>query len=59
MRVFFPKGKIKHRYLTEPPTKVFLPIIIWWTFRNKNPIGPTGQRGDKGQISEVRARSMD
>lgn len=54
----FLKGKIKCQYLAESATKVLLPVVIWWTFRNKNPVGPTGQRGDKGQVSETRARSI-
>jgi hypothetical protein len=53
------QGKIKCQYLTEPATKVFFPVIVWRTLRNKNPVGPTGQRGDKGQVSRMRARSMD
>lgn len=48
----------KVKYLTEPATKVFLPVIIWWTFRNKHPVGTTGQRGDKGQVSKITVRSM-
>jgi hypothetical protein len=56
---FFLKDEIKHQYLTEPATKVFLPVIIWWTFWNKNPVGPTGERGDKGQVSEMKPRSAD
>lgn len=35
-----------------------LPIIIWWTFRNKNPVSTTGERSDKGQVSKMRARSI-
>ena len=37
---------------------MLLPVIIWRTLRNKNPVGPTGERGDKGQVSETRARSV-
>lgn len=52
------KGKIKGRYLAEPATKMLLPGIIRRTLRNKNPVGPTGERGDKGQVPEMRARSI-
>lgn len=52
------KGEIRRRYLAEPATQVLLPVIIWRTLRNKHPVSPTGQRGDKGQVSETRARSV-
>lgn len=55
---FFFRSKIKCQYLRKPATKVFLPVIIRWTFRNKNPVSPTGERGDKGQVSDMRGRSM-
>ena len=55
---FFLSAKKKCQYLTEPATKVFLPVIIWWTFRNKDPVGTTGERGNKGQVSEMRTRSI-
>lgn len=55
---WFFKGKIKCQYLTEPATKMFLPVVIRWTLRNKNPVSPTGERGDKGQVSEMRGRSV-
>lgn len=54
----FFKSKEKGQYLGEPATKVVLPVIIWWTFRNKNPVGTTGERSDKGQVSKMRARSI-
>lgn len=54
----FLKGKEKCQYLAEPATKVVLPVIIWRTFRNKNPVGATGERSDKGQVSKMRARSI-
>lgn len=25
------------KYLTEPTTKVFLPVVIWWTLGNEEP----------------------
>lgn len=53
----FFKGKIKCQYLAEPATKMFLPVIIWRTFRNKHPVSPTGEGGDKGQVSKMRGRS--
>lgn len=53
----FFKGKIKYQYLAEPATKMFLPVIIWRTFRNKHPVSPTGEGGDKGQVSKMRGRS--
>lgn len=55
---WFFKGKIKCQYLAEPATKMFLPVVIRWTLRNKNPVSPTGERGDKGQVSEMRGRSV-
>ena len=54
----FSKGKTKCQYLTEPATKVFLPVVIWWTLGNKDPVGPTGEGSDKGQVSEMRASSV-
>lgn len=55
---FIFKDKKKCQYLAEPATKVVLPVIIWWTFGNKNPVRTTGERGDKGQVSKVKARSI-
>lgn len=54
----FSKGKTKCQYLAEPATKVFLPVVIWWTLGNKDPVGPTGEGSDKGQVSEMRASSV-
>lgn len=53
------KAKVKCQYLTETATKVFFPVIIWRTLGNENPVGPTRQRGDKGQVSRMRAKSRD
>lgn len=55
---YFLRAKKKCQYLAEPATKVLLPVIIWWTFRNKNPVGATGERGDKGEVSEMRTRGI-
>lgn len=51
------KDKRKRLYLTEPPAKVLLPVVVWRTLRNEDPVGPTGQRGDEGQIPGTRAGS--
>ena len=37
---------------------MLLPVVIWWTLGNKDPVGPTGEGSDKGQVSEMRARSV-
>lgn len=37
---------------------MLLPVVIRWTLRNKNPVSPTGERRDKGQVSEMRGRSV-
>lgn len=52
------KEQDKCQYLAEPTTKVFLPVVIWWTLGNEDPVGPTGEGSDKGQVPEMRAGSV-